>query len=105
MRVIDMGKIEKLMCIDCGWHGNTKTVLRAPHPFSFYPMYGCPNCRDTNIHRACCEPYCFGPVSCGIPTDEGYKSYCNKHYMKYDKALPNVDKNDSALNDFKDGEK
>lgn len=32
-----------------------------------------------NILSLCDEPECFGEVSCGFPTDNGYRRTCSKH--------------------------
>lgn len=67
----------------CGWHG--EEVLTAPNPFDpADTINGCPSCRAVDtIELACDEPDCWEPVSCGTPTDSGYRNTCGPH-------LPNV---------------
>lgn len=35
---------------------------------------------------ACDEPGCFEHVSCGWPSDDGYRSTCGKHYIELDNS-------------------
>lgn len=31
----------------------------------------------------CDEPDCYKEVTCGFPTDDGYRSTCSEHYLKF----------------------
>lgn len=72
---------EKLVCDDwrCGWYGYKP--LKAENPFiAGEPIYGCPDCKDIGtLVRACDEEGCKNFVTCGTPTDKGYRSTCGKH--------------------------
>lgn len=81
---------DKIICDCCGWHGMTSELLRAPDPFETEhgsELSGCPNCKSVlNGERgimACCEEGCWGEASAGVPTDDGYKNWCSKHYQKH----------------------
>lgn len=77
----------KRVCKECGWHGMAGDVLTAPNPFCFDESFaanemivGCPECRRVETIRvACDEPSCWEPVSCGTPTQDGYRHTCSKH--------------------------
>lgn len=44
-------------------------------------MYFCPKCDEPNtVESMCDEPGCPNVSTCGLPTPEGYKWICGKHY-------------------------
>ena len=65
----------------CNWHGFEDEVLTAHSPFDVTDMlYGCPKCKDVRtVVRACDEPDCWEPATCGFPTDSGYRNTCHDH--------------------------
>ena len=78
----------KVKCNDyrCGWHGTEDQILTAPHPFEEgATINGCPECKGVDcVIYACDEPGCWADVTCGTPTQDGYRSTCGKH-------RPNID--------------
>ncbi len=73
---------EKVVCGECGWHGTTKTMLRAPNPFEpDDEVTGCASCRAVSTLEYACEHQdCWRPVSCGTPTADGYRQLCGQHF-------------------------
>lgn len=71
----------KLVCQECDWCGPRGDRLVASNPFdSIMAVYGCPACKAVNCFRvACDEDGCWELVTCGTPTDDGYRSTCSKH--------------------------
>ena len=78
----------KVKCSEyrCSWQGTERETLTAPNPFDLVPqgvIEGCPECKEINtIVKVCDEPDCWEPVSCGTPTEDGYRSTCGKHRPK-----------------------
>lgn len=79
----EQGSNPKCVCEECGWIGMYSELLVAKHPFRKYvgeSVTGCPRCHDINtIVVACDEPGCWRPVSCGTPTEKGYRNTCGEH--------------------------
>jgi hypothetical protein len=77
---------KKYVCEDCRWHGKQKDLIVAPNPFMPEDiLLACPSCYGMEVVWACDYPYCFAPVTSGLPTKNGYKSVCSKHYHMYEK--------------------
>lgn len=77
-----MTVIYKVTCDECNWHGYSNELLEAKNPFDKDEVItACPECRslDDSVYAACDEPGCFGHVTCGTPTDKGYRQTCSKH--------------------------
>lgn len=72
----------KFVCSECCWHGFSSNILWALNPFcEEQDIAGCPSCKDINtLVRACDQPGCWEPTSCGYPTDHGYRITCHGHY-------------------------
>lgn len=73
----------KVVCEEyrCQWRGLESQVLKAKNPFDpDYEINGCPSCKEINtIVYACDEPRYWKPVTCGTPTNNGYRSTCGQH--------------------------
>ena len=73
----------KLKCNErrCGWQGTQDTVLSAPNPFDpSDTILGCPDCKGVECLVVVCDvPECWADVSCGTPTDDGYRNTCFAH--------------------------
>ena len=75
-----MSDQSKFVCTECGWHGDTGTVLRAPDPFNAgNELIACAECREQTMRRCCDEPGCWEQATCGTPTPAGYRLTCGKH--------------------------
>jgi hypothetical protein len=72
---------EKVYCTECEWRGYFIDMLSAPNPFDINDTcQGCPKCKRVNtILYACDYKNCWKPVTCGTPTESGYRSTCSKH--------------------------
>ena len=74
---------QKLKCMElkCTWHGLQERLLIASNPFNKNEeIYGCPKCQSINsLALACDEPGCWQSVTCGTPTEDGYRNTCGKH--------------------------
>lgn len=60
-------------------------MLRETHPFVPEDViYGCPHCRqcEEGFSKICDEPECMAVVSCGWPSEQGYRQTCRKHWMQ-----------------------
>lgn len=84
-----MSENPKVLCADfkCGWHGMFSEALSALNPFEpaddDSKIYACPSCRMVQeFSVACDEPDCWLAVSCGTPTESGYRQTCEKHSPK-----------------------
>jgi hypothetical protein len=78
----------KTFCRECGWKGMSSDLIEV-----FYEVttqaYGattitievCPDCGecDSTVDPACDEPDCWELVTCGTPTEDGYRNTCGKH--------------------------
>lgn len=77
---------DKWLCTNrrCHWVGPTSGLLSAPDPFNEgQTLHACPECRDSSsLAAACDEPGCAKPVSCGTPTEAGYRNTCYEHMPK-----------------------
>jgi hypothetical protein len=80
---------QKVRCDDfkCGWHGMFDETLSAKNPFETADdtaeIHACPSCRMIQEFRvACDEEGCWEFVSCGTPTESGYRQTCGKHCPK-----------------------
>lgn len=73
--------MDKWICTECDEVCTDTQVLRAPNPFDDdHIICGCPCCREVNSLLACCdEPGCEQLVTCGTPTEDGYRKTCTKH--------------------------
>lgn len=71
----------RVVCEQCGWQGNTNTILTAVNPFDDKDdIQGCPRCKSVDPFRPTCdEPGCWESVTCGMPTDRGYRNTCSRH--------------------------
>jgi hypothetical protein len=74
---------DKSRCAECGWIGDTSRLLLAPNPFDVFSkevIQGCPKCKQVEcVEPVCDEPGCTRSVSCGVPTDSGYRHTCHEH--------------------------
>ena len=75
----------KMLCSDwrhCRWRGKESELLRAPSPFdATFEITACPNCKEIGGCMQACEVHdCWEEATCGIPTQEGYKRVCGKHF-------------------------
>ena len=77
----------QVTCEECSWMGDEDSILTDVNPFDPLDMIqGCPDCKSVNTLLAVCEyDYCQNIVTCGIPTDNGYKHVCGEHYSHYQK--------------------
>jgi hypothetical protein len=68
----------------CDWRGLQEDVLTAPNPFDNEDtIIGCPNCKSIDtIETVCDEDGCWELVTCGTPTENGYRTTCYKHVPK-----------------------
>mgnify|MGYP001583015789 CR=1 FL=1 len=71
----------KVKCEECEWHGLVGDLLHAKNPFDAGDTLDfCPECKSCgNIIYACDEAECWADVTCGTPTQGGYRSTCGKH--------------------------
>lgn len=71
----------KFICGECDHRGQIEDMLKAESPFEAgEEMYACPGCKSVGqMHSVCDEPGCWREVSCGTPTDNGYRSTCHDH--------------------------
>lgn len=71
----------KVSCGICNWQGKDKDMLSGTNPFdNTEEIFGCPECKSIDsLFCVCDEPGCWEIVSCGTPTEEGYRSTCNTH--------------------------
>jgi hypothetical protein len=71
----------KITCQDCNWRGHESQALVAPNPFSEdEEIMGCPHCKAIGTFDYVCDQLnCWQLVSCGFPTDDGYRSTCGEH--------------------------
>ena len=70
----------KVLCEECDWTGTYDKVDHVKDPKSDNVWSVCPQCRTPeNVFRACDETGCWQPVSCGTPTETGYRSTCGIH--------------------------
>ena len=71
----------KFKCKECSWHGMDSELLHAPNPFDIDELVvGCPHCKSVDsMVLVCDEPGCWLEVSCGTPTQKGYRSTCGEH--------------------------
>lgn len=77
-----MTVVYKVTCTECGWTGSSNEMLESENPFKKGDIINaCPMCKtvDDSIQVACDEPDCFEPVTCGTPSDKGYRQTCPKH--------------------------
>lgn len=74
----------KIICKECGWGGTTDEVLVAENPFEKREkIHGCPKCKSIeSFYSACDEPDCWKEITCGTPTESGYRQTCGKHKPK-----------------------
>ena len=72
----------KWLCRQCNWTGTE--LLHAPNPFMLEEeIFGCPSCKDvTDIFGACDADGCARESTTGVPTDDGYKRFCSKHFVE-----------------------
>ena len=77
-------KINKVVCLDCSWHGTEPELLRAANPFDTREtITGCPDCKCIESTYLACEEFgCWAQVSSGTPTPTGYRQTCHKHSPK-----------------------
>lgn len=68
-------------CQSCDRIASDSELLRAANPFdSQDELVGCPHCKQVEgFDRLCDEPECEQTVSCGWPSEDGYRSTCHKH--------------------------
>jgi len=74
--------LRKVKCEACGWRGTSGEIMEALNPWDGYapPITGCPECFEVNSEVVVCdETDCWSEVTCGIPTDNGYRTTCSKH--------------------------
>ena len=71
----------RVRCENCDWIGGEAELLRASHPFEpTNTVTGCPRCKDVESTIGVCdEPGCDEFVSCGMPTENGYRTTCGRH--------------------------
>ncbi len=78
--------MRKVICDSplCDWKGMKDEVLNGTNPFDPTELiYGCPECLQINTTvYACDEPDCWMEVTCGTPTEDGYRSTCGLHAPK-----------------------
>lgn len=78
-----MREDEKVRCEDikCDWRGMQNELLTAINPFNDGDMlFACPRCHEINsVQIVCDEPGCWEFISCGTPTESGYRSTCHNH--------------------------
>ncbi len=74
----------KVKCNECGWKGLDIDALEAANPFSPQDIIaGCPECKSVDtLDVVCDELGCWQLANCGTPTDNGYRTTCNKHSPK-----------------------
>jgi len=74
----------KVICDECGWHGQEEEMLIAKNPFDESEnVNGCPKCKSVDsMLVACDEPGCWKQTSCGTPTPDGYRTTCGQHCPK-----------------------
>jgi Zn finger protein HypA/HybF involved in hydrogenase expression len=78
-----MSKImNKIRCIECEWTGELSELLEDKNPFDLEEyIYGCPVCKSIDqFEYICDEPGCNHTITCGFPTETGYRRTCGKHY-------------------------
>jgi hypothetical protein len=75
------GMRNKHRCTECQEKLQLEQILTAPNPFDPEDrVSGCPKCKAVNsMELVCDEPDCWKVVSCGTPTDAGYRHTCGNH--------------------------
>lgn len=73
--------MNRVRCHACDTIHAENTVLVAPNPFDHTEeIHGCPNCYSIGtLLPVCDEPGCDKDVSCGWPSDKGYRHTCYEH--------------------------
>lgn len=84
-----MSHLQKVICKDCDSQLSTKDLLEAPNPFDAGEVIlGCPRCHSINSTVYACDYLdCWSEVTCGLPTNDGYRSVCGQHFRELDKPL------------------
>lgn len=73
---------DKCKCRECGkWKGTNDQLLVADNPFvNGEKVYGCPNCKSISEFDWCCDhDDCWKVITCGTPTENGYRHTCGDH--------------------------
>ena len=86
-------EVRRWGCNSCDWIGPETDLLRALNPFDHgeTEILGCPKCKAVDDFLAVCdEPGCDKEVTCGFPTETGYRTTCGKHYRMHNSESPNV---------------
>lgn len=69
-------------CNSCWSIMDQASLLRAANPFNpDDEIVGCPNCKqcDEGFTCICDEEGCDKPITCGWPSELGYRRTCYKH--------------------------
>lgn len=71
----------KCRCDVCGFVCDTTQLLSAANPFDAeLQVSGCPRCHRVEQDQPACDaPGCSEPVTCGTPTQDGYRMTCGRH--------------------------
>lgn len=75
--------MKQWLCNRCDEIVNNNDLLSGWNPFDEDEnIHGCPKCRQCNegFHMVCDEPGCTKRVSCGWPSESGYRQTCHDHY-------------------------
>ena len=76
----------KCQCTACQWVGMSGALDNVKDPRGPDEWRVCPQCRTPeNLAMVCDEPGCAERVSCGTPTQQGYRSTCHKHAPQWSK--------------------
>ena len=74
---------DRLWQCECGAYFRDSMMLRADHPFDQRLVITfCPECREVigeTPRPICDEPGCTETVSCGWPSEAGYRQTCRLH--------------------------
>lgn len=73
--------MNRVRCVECDSISDENTLLTAQNPFDeTETIHGCPVCKSIDTMVAVCdEPGCDKDVSCGWPSDAGYRHTCYEH--------------------------
>jgi len=79
-----MSARDTLWQCECGHYFRDSQALHADHPFDQrLRLDFCPGCREVvggqELREICDEPGCTKTVSCGWPSEIGYRRTCGSH--------------------------
>ena len=69
----------KTCCTECGWKGTQDQMVDVSVFDEAVAV--CPKCHyvESSVRFACDEDGCWEYVTCGTPTNNGYRSTCGRH--------------------------